>query len=291
MPVNVEFSEGGTTEEIVSKVSQLFNPHIVLWYVGSYGLKKEGAHFYRDSLISPIFDCHPSAKFWLVDLTAWGAFKNPNCSISKSHSCCDLIEEFSDNRIRCIRTSEIFKKLINITDENIVDYFNEALNRKFICQASKKLPPINITVKSVFQDGAPLVEQWQHYDTNHAYSIFQYLEGCLLIEEIFTQCMENGLKKIKIVFGLPNDELKYYQDELGSFQKDIQFLISNHFKKVNINDVNLDIQFFSFKYGSQIDHRPYNAPGQVLKSNKLLYSDVISKKINQDVEEFQYATN
>jgi [ribosomal protein S5]-alanine N-acetyltransferase len=273
--VNVEFSDGLTTEQIISNISQLSNPQVIIWYVGCYGLRKTGVHFYRDSLISPSFAKNPSARFWLVDLTAWGAFKNPNCSIKKSHSCCDVIENFSDKSLRCIRSADIFKKLQEISDEEIVSYFNKALRRNFIRRPSKCFQKKDIKVKDIFPNICSLIEQWQYYDTSHAYSVFQYLEGCLLVDEIFTQCLTSESREMQIVFALPNDELKYYRDKKDSFRNDVQFLISERCKTLNIRNIKLNIQFFAFNYGSQVDQRPYNAPGKVLKAEDLFYSDIL----------------
>lgn len=291
MTISVEFSDELTTEQVVSAVGQLSNPHIVLWYVGSYGLKEAGVHFYRNFLISPSFEVNPTAKFWLVDLTAWGAFKNLNCSIRKNHSCCDVIEDFYDDRIKCIRSSKIFKNLQEISDKEVVGYFNKALRRDFIARLSQNFPPSNITIGDIFHKSCPLADQWRHYDTSHAYSIFQYLEGCLVVEEILQQCLQANSSEIQIVFALPNDELKYYRDEMGSFRDDIEFLVLNRFKNFDISSIHIRINFYSFKYGTRIDHRPYNTPGKVLRSKELFYSDVIHENLKEYYEDLQYASN
>ena len=96
-----------------------------------------------------------------------------------------------------------------------------------------------------------------------------------LIDEIFMQLITNNLPSdLQIVFALPNDELNYYRDRSGSFQNDVDYLISKRCRALKIDKVNLWIKFLSFKYGSQLQHRPYNAPGIVLKKNDLSYEDI-----------------
>lgn len=275
MLISVEFLDGLTTEQIVFKIGQLSNPQIILWYVGYYGLRKGGVDFYRDHLISPSFESNLGVKFWLVDLTAWGAFNHPNCSLQKSHHCCDLIEAFSDDRIRCIRSAKIFQKLQEISDQEMVGYFNSALRRNFVSHSSKHFPASGIKVRDIFPKVGPLIEPWQEHDTRHAYSIFQYFEGCLLIDEVLSRCLSSEGDEIQIIFALPNDELKYYRDEEGSFEKDVRFLILNRYKHLEIKGLKIKICFFAFKYGAEVHQRPYNAPGRVLKAKQLVCSDFI----------------
>jgi len=270
--VNVTFSDGLTPEHLVLNLSLLSNPQVIIWYMGCNGLRKTGVHFYRDFLISPSFEKNPSVRFWLMDLTSWGAFKNPNCSINKSNSCCEIIEKFSCDSIRCIKSANIFKKIQEISDGETVSYFNKALRRSFIRRQSKYFQNKNIKIKDIFPNSCPLIEQWKNYDTSHADSIFQYLEGCLLVDEIVSQCITAESQEIQIVFALPIDELKYYRDKRCSFREDVQFLISKRCKSLRLN-----IRFFAFNYGFQTDQRPYNAPGKVLKVEDFSYSDLILK--------------
>jgi|GEM_PF-3378237 len=275
--VTVEFREGLSTEQVVAEISQLQNPQVIIWYIGCYGLRKTGVQFYRDFLISPIFYQNPNSIFWLVDLTAWGAFKNQNCSITKSHSCCDIIEKFLDRRIKCLRSAEIFKKLKDLSRKDFSNYFKKALCRKFISKISWNFPNRNILVKEILPKDYFFVNPWRNHDVSKAYSMFQYLEGCLLIDEILTN--ENNLKEIQIVFALPNDELKYYKDEKESFRRDIEFLISK--RSSSLGKISLNIRFLSFKYGSNSQERPYNAQGEVLKGANLTYEDVVGHMANQ----------
>ncbi len=274
--VDVEFIEGLSIEQVSERISQLSNPQVIIWYIGCYGLRETSVQFYRDFLIAPILRQSAEAVFWLVDLTAWGAFKSPQCSIDKFNSCCNQIEQFPTKQIKCIKSSEIFKKMQELSEKNLVDYFREALHRDFISQTSKHFPKKNIRIKDFFPSNCPLISDWNNHDTNQVYSVFQYLEGCLLIDNILARHFANeSANYIEIVFALPNDEIKYYKDKKNSFQKDVAFLISKRCADLNIQNVHLDIKFLAFRYGIQPHQRPYNAPGKILKSDNLFYEKVV----------------
>ncbi len=293
--IDVEFDEGLSIEQIIAEINQLSNPQIIIWYIGCYGLRKACSQFYKDYFISPVMRRNTQATFWLVDLTAWYAFRDPRGSIHKVSSCCDKIDKFSVNRIRCIRSAEIFKKIQRISEKDLIDYFRNALRRKFIHKASKSFSNKAIRVREIFSEDCPIMTDWYDHDVSKSYSVFQYLEGCLLIDEIFKKLITSEqANDLQIVFALPNDELKYYRDEQGSFQKDVAFLISRHCKALNITDMHLQIKFLAFKYGTQIQHRPYNAPGKVLKKDDLSYEDVVGhhhEEITINSRRDEYAKN
>src|SRR5580704_3571692 len=113
--VSVEFHNGLSIEQVVDEIKTLSNPQIIVWYIGCYGLRKSGADYYKQNLFTPLLQQNFQCTFWLSDLTAWNAFKNPRSSINKSSRCCDLIETYSDTHFKCIRSSKIFKKMQEIT--------------------------------------------------------------------------------------------------------------------------------------------------------------------------------
>ncbi|MBI3258992.1 MAG: hypothetical protein HYZ54_05920 [Ignavibacteriae bacterium] len=293
--VEVEFMDGLSTEQVITSICQLSNPQVIIWYIGCYGLKKAGVQFYKDFLISPVLRQSVKATFWLVDLTAWGAFKNLQCSIRNFNSCCNEIERFLDKQIKCIKSAKIFKKIQEISEKDLVDYFRRALHRRFISKASKHFPNKNICIKEIFSDNCPILSDWYNHDANKSYSILQYLEGCLLVDEIFMeQAANREVTDIQIVFALPNDEIKYYRDKKNSFQKDIRFLISKRHEILNIKNIRLQVKFLAFKYGFQPHERPYNASGKVLKNDQLSYEDVVGYARNKEEilrGEFIYAPN
>ena len=277
--ITVKFLEGLPIEQVVAKVSQLSNPQVIIWYIGSRGLRKAGIEFYKNFIISPLLASNKGLTFWLVDLTAWGAFKDSRCSIQSFSCCCNVIEN-AHSQIKCIKSSEIFKKMQQISDNNMLNYFKKALSRNFICQASKHFPNENIRTGDIFSNNCPVAFDIYDFDASKSYSILQYLEGCLLVDELFVKQLKNNANEIQLVFALPNDELKYYKDNERSFQKDITFIISKH-SNLNINNINLEIIFLGFKYGLELQDRPYNAPGRILK-NRSLSSEDITGQLNDE---------
>ncbi len=276
--VLVKFIDELSTSEVVTAISSLSRPQVVLWYIGPTGLKKAGVEFYRDSLVSPLLNNNSETTFWLVDLTAWSAFRNVRGSIQNASSCCIAIQKFSSRKIRCIKASDIFKKMQTIREQELLEYFEKALDRGFIRKASVNFPKRNILTREIFSSDCPLMTHWYDQDVGKSYSVFQYLEGCLLCEEIFLKLyQEEARRTTEIVFALPNDELKYYHDNENSFQKDVEFLINKRCEELGISGISLNISFFAFKYGSKSEYRPYNAPGKVLKQNSLFYEDIVGK--------------
>ncbi len=120
--VNVEFFTELTIGQVVKIIKELPNPQVIIWYIGIYGLKKNCAHFYRDFLINPVLEDRQKAKFWLVDLTAWGAFKFFHCSIHSYNCCCESIEKMMPKKIKCIKSSVIFERVQNISKKIVINY-------------------------------------------------------------------------------------------------------------------------------------------------------------------------
>jgi hypothetical protein len=283
--VDVEFISGFSIEQVVAAITKLPNPQIVIWYIGCNGLRQTSVQFYKNFLINPIIKNHQTATFWLVDLTAWSAFKNQNCSILKYNRCCDVITKFSNKQIKCIKSSEIFEKMQKLSVKNILDYFKKSLNRSFISQSSLKFSNNNIRTGEIFSENCPVISDWYNYDTSKTYSILQYFEGCLIVDEIVINQLIYNTDSIQIVFALPNDELKYYKDTENSFKKDIEYLLSNRVKKITENPIKVEIKFIDFKYGEQEHQRPYNAPGKAVNKNCLSYEAVVGNVNNDTVSQ------
>lgn len=274
--VKVEFEEGHSIDDVVNVICKLAIPNVIVWYIGSYGLKKIGVDFYREMLINPILKRNRSAIFWLVDLTAWGAFHDSRRSIDKSNNCCEIIDNFLDKRIKCIRSSEIFKKMQQISSNDFLHYFKKALQRSFLCEGSKNYPDKSIQIREIFSEKCPIMSDWYNHDASKSYSTFQYLEGCLLVDEIFIQLINSkAADNLEIVFAIPNDELKYYRDSYGSFQEDVEYILLKRCAEYKLKKFNLKIKFLAFVYGTQLCHRPYNASGKLLKKNDLSYEIVV----------------
>lgn len=285
MYLKVEYDEGLTTQEVVAKINHFESPQVILWYIGIRGLKELGAQFYRNSLITPIYYQKKSATFWLVDLTAWGALKDSRVAITKCSNHAIKIESLLENRIKCIKSSDIFGKIQAITDSSIIQYFQKALSRNFVWRASADVSNNDISINDLFKNGCCLLSKFSHANANKSYSMLQYLEGCLLVEEIISKFLESSQeRKIELIFALPNDEIRYYRDKMNYFEKDLNFLLTSlHGSK--INDLNVTVNFLSFKYGEFAHHRPYNSPGKVLKKNELTAEVLCGNSL------FQYGEN
>jgi hypothetical protein len=267
--ITIEYRERVPLAQITAEIAQMASPEVFLWYIGINGLKKEAARFYRDSIIDPIVQSQGNAQFRLVDLTAWGALINPKITLNTTSSLVDKIEEFGIQNVKCIKASETFGKMQDIKDQAVVERFQKALQRDFVYKASLGFPESQIKVKDLFT--CPIVSSCKEMDASKCYSALQYLEGCLLIDQVVQECLKR--EKIEIVFALPNDELKYYQDETNAFQKDVEFLLNHKYG----NELDVKVTFYSFEYGDDVNYRPYNAPGKVINKNELRCDDILKK--------------
>lgn len=287
--VIVRYAHRKTVEEALQFFREAVTTHIFLWYIGSYGLKKNGVAFYRQEILSPLVKCLADPIFWLVDLTAWGAFKNPSISLNTASSFCQSIENFREPRIQCCRSSDFFLRIQEIEDEEIVSYFKVALKRDFISQSSEHMSTTGIKLGSLFQKSCKIVSDFYECDTGKVYSVLQYLEAFFLIERAILHDLNKGFSNdININFFLPNDELKYYQDELNSFQSDLAIFLNKMFGS-RIQGIEVYVNFISFNYGEIEHHRPYNSPGEVIKRREFRMDDVLDVKDAVRKEDIEYA--
>lgn len=273
--VAVTYAEDLSTDKVVQKISQLQSPHVCLWYIGTYGLKKEGVKFYKESLITPVLKASKNVTFELLDLTAWTALKDPNSTITKVSSFTDKIKNDS---IHWIKSADIFKRMQDL-DKEAVEYFKKALKREFIHLPSKDMAESKIMLGSIFNKNCPVVSDWFDVDTSKGYSVLQYLETCLFVEKVVLRCLETNkaCDNIQFVFALPNDEIKYYRDETNAFQNDVEYLINRSLSGYK-EKMQIEIKFLSFKYGDVKEYRPYNAPGPVFKKNELNVEHILSNQ-------------
>src|SRR5207237_6052415 len=126
---------------------------VILWYIGHKGLKESCVKFYQENVLSHFLNNvnmpNRPPTFWLVDLTAWGAFTNTKLSIYNANSCCDFIEQLSNPHIKCISSSTIFEKMLKLHPLG-VEYFEKELQREFLKNASMAFPTRGITIKEIF---------------------------------------------------------------------------------------------------------------------------------------------
>lgn len=274
--ISVKFTENLPPQKVASSLAELSSPHIILWYIGTNGLKKGCVEFYRHNLISPVLMDNAEASFWLTDLTAWSAFKRSKGSINKTSTCCQIIQDFNDHRISCLPCSKIFHRMLEIADESIIEHFAKALAKISFQDISANHHPVGITVGEIFPKNTSIFSALKNMDVSKAYSAFQFLEGCLIVEEIVKWIIVHSkMNFAEIVFALPNDELKYYRIEEELFKNSVEILTKQICQQAGIEQFNLNLNFMAFQFGNQHEHRPYNTPGDWVDKNELSIEDII----------------
>ena len=185
------------------------------------------------------------------------------------------IQHSISGRIQTIHSAEIFTRMQGVSDEDLIKYFETALQRDFIRKSSEAESPTNITVGSLFHNECPILSLWYGTDAAKSYSTIQYLEAFFLIETIIQQhLIRNPTQDIQIALALPNDETKYYWDKTQAFQQDLELFILHRFPHL-LEDIKISVIFFPFDYGNALYQRPYNAPGKVYKKSELSYQDIV----------------
>lgn len=281
MEISVEFKRDLALEEVISEIQLLDSPHILLWYIGTHGLKKSTVKFYKDFILNPVLSRSKQATFWLVDLTAWGAFRDAKLKISKFSSFVKIIENFKHPSIKCIKSSDILKQLLALENQDVIEYFKISLKKEFIARQSLDKKNIGITLREMLDRDHPLFKPWYDSDVGKCYSIFQYLEAFYLIDNIIEKYNNKNSKEFIILFALPNNEIDYYYDDELSFRKDLNFFLKKKYAE-NSKDIlnsSIVIRFLSFKYGEKPQHRPYNAPGKGFKKKEFSCKDIVEDKL------------
>lgn len=273
--VKVEFVEGLSTQQVVEIVADLENPQVILWYIGCNGLRETGVRFYKEALISPILRECSQAAFWLLDLTAWAAFKQPFRSIQRSSSCSRRINSFCNNRFTCISSSELFETLRNLSSIELTKKIKSIIKRDALWKQSEMYPKSNISIGELFLRNCPAIEGIYSSDASKAYSLFQYLEGCLLVCNLTNRLLsQKQADAIEVVFALPNNEIDYYLKDSSLFHQDLEFFLGQLCDPSDAKEVCVTVKMVGFNYGTRVSDRPYNAIGQVIKSNKLKFNSI-----------------
>jgi hypothetical protein len=272
--IQVDFIEAIDAPHLVETIGLLNQPQVLLWYIGPYGLKRSTVDFYKKNFISPLIKHASCPTFWLIDLMAWGALKNYLTPLNKSSKCSDLIDNFQHNQIKMLRSSLIFEKMYELFELPTLGYFTQVLKNPFIWRKSAHYKPTGIPLNKLITK-SHLSEELGSIDAAHGYSALQYLEGCLFVCEIIKNRLLCSNEPIEIVFALPNDEYEYYLDEKSSFKKDLSFLINYLFPEIHQKISQVNIHFYSFKYGKSNKDRPYIA----LDESKMKKHDLSIEKI------------
>ncbi len=262
MNVDISFSKIENLDTVNKELIKTPFPNIVLWYVGAYGARVEGIDFYRSKLISKVLKINPGARFWLMDLSAWKALKDSEASEQKISRVSEYINQSKHPRVKAILSSSIFKQFNELRQPSVIKYFQDILSRKYLFSKSLNHRKNGLTVGEVFKNKPAIFSNILDVDTGMAYSAIQYVEGCFLVLEIAKKTILEG--NVNLIFVLPNDEFEYYSEQQTTFLNDIRFLLMAEMrdqKKTN----NLSIKFMPFKYGVNINKRPYNILGKKVR--------------------------
>jgi hypothetical protein len=247
-------SELCSEDEIVRKLATIDGPlDVYCWYEGPSFLPASGAKFMKDKIFEPLFAVKKDAKLYLYSLQGWN-FKKNIAKISRSTPIGEAINRVNKSAIECIYCSSFFKFCTQVSKESaLYKFINEELTKKeWLFKLSGDRKKIGKPVATFFDNQSSLFNCIKDLDCNNAYSPMQYIEGYYLIRESVEKGLSKGQKKIEIAFVLPNDEGKFYKD----FPNDIARMLQLDFSERLIGiQVNISFQFF--KYGENVDSRPY----------------------------------
>lgn len=261
---SIIFEENLSEVELLNKITAIPQAHIVIWYIGSHGFKEEGIKFYKDKL-QYLLNSSNTASCLLTDLTAWGAFHNPKNKITTFSRFVEQINAFNISKLKCISTSTIFQQMQNVKAPPSVQYFkNHIVNRKSFVEQSDHFKEVGAKIGKIFEENCPIFEGIYEQDAAKCYSVVQYVEGCMIVDQI-VQMNIGSQSAVNIVFALPNDESKYYYDQDHHFIRDLEAILKLKFEN-ELKTKNVNIHFLCFKYGDAPHCRPYNAGKKVVKN-------------------------
>lgn len=262
-------------EVIESIQNDIPDPQIILWYSGESGLKERGATFYKNIFNS--FLNKEMYHFHLYDLEAWKALRNSKASVVKKGAYTTSINKASLAHFSAIGSHKFFKYIKDANSDNLKNYVNTSiLDNKFIFSSSIDRVKSNLSLKQALRSDDSLMSSLNELDTALAYSPLQYLEGLFLVNHIVKKSLELNKSSVNIVFLLPNDEAKYYKDDLVLLNQNIDKVLELDEERgylPGLNDCKITISFMFFEYGNSLSERPYisrEKSDKLIKPNKVL---------------------
>jgi hypothetical protein len=258
--VNIEFQSNLSREGLLKKVQQLGRSQVIFWYIGENGIAGETVNYYS-KYISALSN---RSVCWLYDLTAWRALKSKERSLTTTNPNVEVINGHNLPNCRALPSSDFFRWIQQENNPEVNSYIKDVvLKNPFVVQASKNYQ-YNRSIGEVFETNCPILEEQYGEDAGKIYSALQYIEAIYLIERLVKVELQNLTQAITIVFALPNDESKYYQNKEGSFAKDLTHLLREKLG-TGLCGKTISIKFYAFKYLKTKD-RPYNAGGLKIAS-------------------------
>lgn len=272
--LELNFHESIGLKKLKTIFSRKKTPQVVLWYIGCNGLKNKTIEYYRNNIIHPVLQVNPITTFWLLDLVAWNSFKSKSGSIYKSSSYCETIYNLNDSRLKPIGSSKIFQDMLNLNKPEIIRDLDSVSKLDFLKKVSASYPNTGIITRDIFRKKLKFGDMLLNKDSSKSYAFFQYVEGCMLVKNIIEQSLLDfgPTSDIEIIFLLPNDELKYYNDGSKTFMNSIESILNSSYKSRNFN---LFIDFYSFPFGSSSACRPYIVKDKPPSKNALTLSEII----------------
>lgn len=216
------------------------NQTVVMWYVGGRAKPEKTEAYYSDFMKS-------ANEYVLLDISAWNAFFYPKNKLGKRYNS-DKHKLVHKDKI--IHTAAFFDFLMKDVMVN-GEFYTKVFSEKSIFATSAKFKPSGIKVSSLFpEDVGKKLSEFMDIDKDaaHVYSAFQFLELIWIIRNILCKRLHS---KQTINFVLPNDECKYYPDEMMKY-------VGMYLKKTIYCDVDVTIRFVPFKFGEKPSDRPYN---------------------------------
>lgn len=276
--IRIQFSSDVCTpEEVVQRVASIQGPvDLYTWYEGTQGLPKRGAKFMKECIFQPLYLRKNEIKFWLYSLRAWDFKKDLN-RMADSNPLGEVINTINQASIACIQSASFFRYCTEVSKESgLYAYLSQALPAKaWLFKLFDCNPSSGSTVADLFKNKNSLFDCIKELDLNVAYSSMQYVEGYYLIQKSVREALLKNQKKIEIVFLLPNDESKYYQD----YQEEIAKLLIIDFGAA-LGDLQINIAFHFFVYGNSVNCRPYSERqgGKVKPEEVISYFDFLSEQ-------------
>ncbi len=236
---------------------------IFYWFEGIEGLPAKAISLLKKEFLDPLCGKAKGRVTWnLYSLRGWDFSANVE-DLPASSEIAAAVDSVRSSAIRCLSASSFFSWCKSVKEESplyqlvskslpgkgwLGDISKEWMARKKA--SSEELPK---TVREFFSGKSSLLDSIYDLDVKLAYSYMQNVEGYYLIRNAVERGIEQGKKKIKIIFTLPNDEGKYYED----FPQQVQEMLKADFGS-KIGDLEIDISFRFFSCGKSKGYRPYN---------------------------------
>lgn len=252
--------------DLAKRIAGLGPAQVITWFCGRKGVRADWLNFFKAELLEPLRSTQNLDRFLLWDLSAWEKLKG---ALPTQDKVIQALQDLCARDLEVLNGETYFEFLKKGGDN--ADYVREhVLTRPFIWENSEKTQSAFGRVVKEALPSSMLSSEVVEKDVAFAYSGLQYLEGLFLVQEALKRRAQSNT----VVFLLPNDELKYYDDGQGSFQKDLEGFLG---KAVNVH-------FIPFRFGEDLSCRPYLSNGPKVKPEEVrtLLTDPCSTALKRD---------